>query len=120
MVVRCANAYSREILITKGLVLNHAGSVARWDIIAVAKRDLKAGTALESNLEFSKELDSCYESHAETRQGTWLPLGMCARLRLTRDVVAGTLLTEAMVEIPRDSVLWCLRREQDAVFSAEC
>ncbi len=154
VVVRCENAYSREILITKGLVANHAGSVAmiyrpyhlcgvetpisilsaarlgvptgareaqpRWDVIAMAKRDLKAGTALESNLEFSEQLDSCYESHAVTRQGALLPLGMCARLRLTRDVAARTLLTEAMVEIPRDSVLWCLRREQDALFGAEC
>ena len=37
----------------------------------------------------------------------------------TRDVPAGTLLTEMMVEVPRDSLLWRLRREQDEGFPGE-
>jgi predicted homoserine dehydrogenase-like protein len=35
---------------------------------------------------------------------------------LTRDLPAGTLLAEAMAEIPRESLLWRLRREQDEAF----
>ncbi len=150
VVVRCENAYSREILNTKGLVPNRAGTVAmiyrpyhlcgvetpisiitaarlgvptgaretrpRWDVIAVAKRDLPAGTIIDRNLEFTEQLTSCYEPTARTRREKLLPLPMCGGLRLTRDVAAGTLLTEAMAEIPRESLLWRLRREQDEVF----
>lgn len=150
VVVRCENAYSREILNTKGLVPNRAGTVAmiyrpyhlcgvetpisiiaaarlgvptgaretrpRWDVIAVARHDLKARTVIDRNLEFTAQLTSCYEPTARTRREKLLPLPMCGGLRLTRDVAAGTLLTEAMAEIPRESLLWRLRKEQDEAF----
>jgi predicted homoserine dehydrogenase-like protein len=88
----------------------------RWDLIAVAKRDLTRGTAIDRNLELTDQLTSRYESWARTHQEKLLPLTLCAGLRLTQDVVAGTPLTEAMVEIPQDSFLWGLRREQEEVF----
>jgi predicted homoserine dehydrogenase-like protein len=37
----------------------------------------------------------------------------------TRDLPAGTLLTEMMAEVPRRSLLWRLRREQDEGFPGE-
>ena len=36
--------------------------------------------------------------------------------RLVRDVPADTVITLDMIEEPKDSVLWALRREQDQVF----
>jgi predicted homoserine dehydrogenase-like protein len=39
-----------------------------------------------------------------------------ANNRLVRDVPAGTIITAEMVEPPRDSLLWSLRRELDEVF----
>lgn len=88
----------------------------RWDLIAVVKRDLKRGTVIDRNLELTEQLTSRYESWSRTHQEKLLPLTLCAGLRLTQDVVTGTLLTEAMVEIPQDSFLWRLRREQEEVF----
>jgi predicted homoserine dehydrogenase-like protein len=44
---------------------------------------------------------------------------MCGGLRLARDVATGTLLTEAMADVPRDSLLWRLRREKDVVLADE-
>lgn len=150
LVVRCENAYSREILHTKGLITNRARSVGmiyrpyhlcgvetpisiiaaarlgvatgaraarpRWDVIAVAKKDLKTGTVIGRDLENSDQLDSAYESHRVTKERNLLPLGMSGGLRLTQDVTVGMRLTEEVMEIPRDSLLWRLRREQDALF----
>jgi predicted homoserine dehydrogenase-like protein len=150
VVVRCKNAYSREILHTKGLIANRARSVGmiyrpyhlcgvetpisiiaaarlgvatgaresrpQWDVIAVAKKDLKAGTVLGRDLEYSDQLDSVYESHRATKERKLLPLGMTGGLCLTEDVTVGMRLTEDMVEIPPDALLWRLRREQDALF----
>jgi predicted homoserine dehydrogenase-like protein len=91
----------------------------RWDVVAVAKRDLRAGTVIDRNLEYTEQLTSCYETTARSRRERLLPLPMCGGLRLTRDAPAGILLTEAMAEIPRDSLLWRLRREQDGLFPVE-
>jgi predicted homoserine dehydrogenase-like protein len=88
----------------------------RWDVIAMAKKDLKAGTVIGRDLENSDQLDSVYERHGVTREGKLLPLGMCGGLRMTQDVTVGTRLTEEVVEIPRGSLLWRLRREQDVLF----
>ena len=150
LVVRCENAYSREILHTKGLITNRARSVGMiyrpyhlcgvetpisiiaaarlgvatgarearplWDVVALAKKDLKAGTVIGGDLEYSDQLDSAYESHRVTKERKLLPLGMSGGLRLTQDVTVGMRLTEEMMEIPHDSLLWRLRREQDALF----
>ena len=82
----------------------------------MAKRDLKRGTVIDRNLELTTQLTSCYETWARTYQDKLVPLTLCAGLRLVQDVGTGTLLTEAMVDIPPDSFLWRLRREQDEVF----
>ena len=88
-----------------------------WDVVAVARRDLAAGTILGGNLEFSDQLGSRYETHRLTRQQGLLPLGMSAGLRLTCAVPAGATLSQEVVEIRRDSLLWQLREEQEAEFA---
>lgn len=85
-------------------------------MVAVARHDLKAGTVIDRNLELTEQLTSSYEAAARTRRERLLPLPMCGGLRLMRDVSAGTPLTEAVVEVPRDGLLWRLRREQDEAF----
>ena len=45
-----------------------------------------------------------------------LPFHLGSGNRLACDVAAGTVITAAMVEPPRDSTLWALRQEQDALF----
>jgi predicted homoserine dehydrogenase-like protein len=42
---------------------------------------------------------------------------MSGGLRLMQDVTVGMRLTEEVMEIPRDSLLWRLRREQDTLFA---
>ncbi len=82
----------------------------------MATHNLKAGILIDRNLQRTEQLTSCYETTARTRWEKLLPLPMCGGLRLMRDVAAGTLLTEAMAEIPEESLLWRLLREQEKVF----
>jgi predicted homoserine dehydrogenase-like protein len=153
VVVRCANDYSRQILVTKGLIPNRAGTAAliyrpyhlcgvetpisilaaarlgvptgarearaRWDCVAVARRDLPAGTLIDTNLERTEQLASRYETAAATRAAGLIPLAMCAGLRLVRPVPAGADLARDAVEAPPASLLWRLRAEQEAAFPAE-
>jgi predicted homoserine dehydrogenase-like protein len=153
VVVRCANAYSRKILVTKGLIPNRARTAAliyrpyhlcgvetpisilaaarlgvptgarearaRWDCVAVARRDLPAGTVIDTNLERTEQLTTRYEKAAVCREAGLVPLAMCAGLRLTRPVPAGADLARDAVEAPPASLLWRLRAEQDAECPAE-
>lgn len=153
VVVHCANDYSREILVTKGLIPNRAGTAAliyrpyhlcgvetpisilaaarlgvptgarearaRWDCVAVAGRDLPAGTVIDPNLERTEQLRSRYETTAATSTAGLLPLAMCAGLRLVRPVPAGADLARDAVEAPPASLLWRLRAEQDAECQAD-
>lgn len=72
---------------------------------------------IDRNLEFTEQFTSCYETAARTRRKNLLPLPMCGGFQLTQDISVGTLLTEAMAEIPRESLLWRLRRERQALFA---
>ena len=153
VVVRCANDYSREILTTKGLISNRAGTAAmiyrpyhlcgvetpisilaaarlgvptgarvatpRWDAVAVARRDLPAGTVIDNNLERTEQWSSRYETSEVTRRAGLIPLAMCAGLRLIRDVAAGSDLTRHAVAVPTASLLWRLRAEQDEAWAGE-
>jgi predicted homoserine dehydrogenase-like protein len=153
VVVRCANDYSRQILMTKGLIPNRAGTAAliyrpyhlcgvetpisilaagrlgvptgaretraRWDCVAVARRDLPAGTVIDANLERTEQLASRYATAAAAKAGGLLPLAMCAGLRLAAPVSAGADLTRAAADPPSASLLWRLRAEQDAAFPDE-
>lgn len=153
VVVRCANAYSREILTTKGLMVNRAGTAAiiyrpyhlcgvetpisilaaarrgvptgaraatpRWDVVAVARRDLPAGTVIDQNLERTEQWTSRYETAEVTRRAGLIPLAMCAGLRLIRGVPAGSDLIRDAVAVPTPSLLWALRAEQDDAWAGE-
>jgi predicted homoserine dehydrogenase-like protein len=91
----------------------------RWDAVAVARRDLSAGTVIDTNLERTEQWTSRYETAELTRREGRIPLAMCAGLRLIRDVAAGSDLTRHAVAAPTGSLLWRLRAEQDEAWAGE-
>ncbi len=149
IVVACENAYSRSILMTKGLISNRNGKTAliyrpyhlcgvetpvsllvaqllnlstgavsyqpRYDVLARARVDLKAGQSVGSDK--SRVLQALMRPAKKVDNATApLPLHMANGNRLKMDVPTGTVLTVDMVEEPAGSTLWALRREQDAQF----
>lgn len=81
------------------------------ECITVAKKDLKAGEALDAIGEY------CYRASIEhahiARAGNMLPVGLAKGARLKRDVVRDEVITYDMVELDDRSVLLQLRRMQD-------
>ena len=81
------------------------------DVIALAKRDLKAGAELDGIGGFD-----CYgvieDAHLAARDRL-LPMGIAGGCRLARDVAQDTPLTYADVDLPHGRLCDRLRREQD-------
>ena len=90
----------------------------RVDVCARATRDLAAGEVLgnDHSPDHSPDLETVMLPAQPLRDGNLLPLHVGTGLRLVQDVAAGTLITTGMVGEPEGSVLWTLRREQDASF----
>ena len=80
----------------------------RGDAVAVAKRDLKAGESLDG--EGGYTVYGKVVPAARSRALEALPIGLAHRVPLTQDVAAGTILTEADVRLPRDSLALSLRQ----------
>lgn len=146
--VACDNAYSRKVLMEKGLISNRAGSTALiyrpyhlcgvetstsilcagllgvstgsenyrpdFDMVLTCKRDLKAGEILSGHDESSFRA-SIVPGVRWTGSGL-LPAYLGAGRRLVKDVLAGTTLTQDMIELPGDSLLLQLRRKQEEYF----
>ena len=87
---------------------------ARYDTVARTTRALTAGTVVGGD--HSPDLQALMRPAAPLGSGHALPLHMASGNRLTMAVAAGTVITAEMVEEPADSILWALRREQDAAF----
>jgi predicted homoserine dehydrogenase-like protein len=81
------------------------------DVVAVAKRDLKAGDVLDGS--GGKNVRGVIERAEVARAERLLPEGLAYRVPLTRDVAQGEPITWDMVQLPEDSVAVRLRREQD-------
>lgn len=80
------------------------------DTISVAKRDLQAGETIDGGGGYT--VNGVIETAAVSRQEGLLPLGLSAGATLTADVARGRAVRYADVELPGDSLLRQLRREQ--------
>ncbi len=95
-------------------VLFHTGTATplptpTTEVIAVAKRDLPAGTALDG-MGDNQTRGVAEMAHIAAAQRL-LPLGLANGVRLRRPVRAGTVLTFDDLEAPGDTPCWRLRRE---------
>ena len=82
------------------------------EVVAVAKRDLSAGTTLDGIGGFD-----CYgtiEDAHVARRDQLLPMGIASDCTLLRDIVQDEPLTYADVELPHGRLCDRLREEQDA------
>ncbi|HEY5795891.1 MAG TPA: flagellar biosynthesis protein FlgA [Bosea sp. (in: a-proteobacteria)] len=93
----------------------------RQDLVAVAQRDLAAGTVLT----MGGHHHSIADVGAEVRPATALaqespaPFYLVADRKLVRAVKAGDAILLGDVEIAADSSLLAMRRRQDAIFAAD-
>jgi predicted homoserine dehydrogenase-like protein len=88
------------------------------DVVAVAKRDLKAGEGLDGVGGFT-----CYGmiENAETaHEEILLPMGLSEGCRLVRDVKKDTPINCNDIERPENRLCDRLRTEQDDYFYAAC
>ncbi|WP_330316302.1 NAD(P)-dependent oxidoreductase [Streptomyces platensis] len=88
----------------------------RVDVVATAKRDLKAGSTLDGLGGY--DTYGVAESHAATRAQRLLPMGMGEGCMLRRSVAMDTVLTYDDVTLPPGRLIDELRREQDELFPA--
>ena len=84
------------------------------DLVAKSNCDLKAGAILGGG--HSSDIDAAILPASPIAEGNPLPLYLLTGVRLPRDVAAETLITQEMVDPPAESLLWSLRRQQDAHF----
>lgn len=89
------------------------------DLQGRATRDLKAGHFLQmgGHHHTIDGVDAVIESATPVDPGSPLPFYLFSNLPLVRDVPAGQLIRFEDVQLPTDSVLLRLRREQDEIFS---
>ena len=95
-----------------GLPTGAPRSAPTADVIAVAKRDLKAGETLDGGGGYTVLGQS--EKATVVRQEELLPLGLSSGAVLKQDARQGDAISYAMVELA-DSLALQLRREQDAM-----
>jgi predicted homoserine dehydrogenase-like protein len=85
------------------------------DVVAVAKRDLRAGEVLDGVGGYL-----CYgvcENTEMARREHLLPMGLAEGCRLRHDMARDEVLTYGDVDIPEGRLVDALRREQDACFA---
>jgi predicted homoserine dehydrogenase-like protein len=87
------------------------GSSRLWrgDAVAVAKRDLKAGELLDG--EGGYTVYGRLATAARSRASRMLPIGLAHGIHLTRDVAAGSAVTEADVSLDTSRLAVRIRQE---------
>jgi predicted homoserine dehydrogenase-like protein len=80
------------------------------DTIVVAKRDLTSGEIIDGGGGYT--VNGVIETAVISQEQGLLPLGLSAGARLTEDVLRGEAVRYADVDLPADSLLRQLRREQ--------
>lgn len=87
------------------------GSTRAWrgDAVAVAKRDLKAGEMLDG--EGGYTVYGRLAPASRSKAGRMLPIGLAHGVGLTRDVAAGTMVTEDDVSLDAERLAVRVRRE---------
>lgn len=86
----------------------------RVDVVATAKRELQAGEVIDA-LGGYMTYGQC-ETHAATRAGGLLPMGLAEGCRIRRKLPKDAVLTYADVDLPPGRLVDRLRAEQDAAF----
>jgi len=105
-------------LLCAGLLGVSTGSstyIPSYDMVQTAARDLKAGEIIGND--HDPALAATIIPATKIGNGSAVPAHLLNGNKLKQDVPAGTLLTYDLVEEPKDSVLWSLRRKQEEVFS---
>ncbi len=87
----------------------------RVDVVATAKRDLRAGQAIDGLGGY--DTYGVAETAAATRAEGLLPMGIAQGCTLLRDVPKDAVLTYADVNLPPGRLVDQLREEQDKLFS---
>jgi predicted homoserine dehydrogenase-like protein len=90
----------------------------RFDVVGKTNKPLKGGTILEAT-GHHHQIDGIDGLLVPARAATGanpIPFYLMAGNRLLRDVPAGTVIAAEMVEPPKESLLWRLRREMERVF----
>lgn len=148
-VVSCENAYSRGVLLEKGLWANPAQTAAvifrphhlcgvetstsilcagllgmatgndstyrpQYDMAVTTLRARSAGEIL--NCEHDSSFKASIIPAVRLQAHGPLPAHMTTGRRLKRNIAAGTMLSYDDVDIPADSILYRLRKEQDDLF----
>ena len=83
------------------------------DVVAVAKRDLRAGDVLDGS--GGKNVRGIIERASIVRAERLLPEGLAYGVTVRRDVAQGEPITWDLVDIREDSLAVRLRREQDGL-----
>jgi len=90
----------------------------RFDVVGRTTKSLPAGTRLTA-AGHHHEIDGVEGLLVEARRAEGanpIPFYMMADNRLAREVPVGMVITADMVEHPKDSLLWSLRREMEETF----
>ncbi len=88
----------------------------RFDLVKVAARDIKAGEVFGND--HSPQLTARIVPAVAVAPGAVACAHLLTGNKAAVDIPAGTTITYDMVEEPAGSVLWQLRRQQDAAFLA--
>ena len=84
------------------------------DVLAMAKRDLKAGEVIDALGGYTVYGEA--ETASVTARDGLLPIGVAVGCTLKRDIPKDAALTYADVDIPAGRLVDKLRAEQDALF----
>ncbi len=104
---------ARAVLDSAPTIIPRAGHVA--ETAAVAKRDLKAGEALDGIGGYT--VRGTVLSSAAAKAQNALPLGLVDhKTTVKRDIARGSLLTYGDVTADEASLVWRLRKRQDEMF----
>jgi predicted homoserine dehydrogenase-like protein len=95
------------------------GSCRAWrgDAVAVAKRDLRAGENLDG--EGGYTVYGRLAPAARSKARRMLPIGLAHGIRLTRDVAAGSVVTEDDVDLDPNRLAVRIRREMCSRFGGQ-
>ncbi|MDY6876448.1 MAG: SAF domain-containing protein [Chloroflexota bacterium] len=104
---------ARAVLFQDAALAPLAGPVC--DVVAAAKRDLKAGEALDGIGGFTSY--GLLENSQVCQAEELLPMGLSQGCRLTRDIPKDQVITYADVELPQDRLCDLLRAEQTTHFA---
>jgi predicted homoserine dehydrogenase-like protein len=111
--IQIALSVARAVLFRDATIAPRGAPVC--DVIAVAKRDVKAGEMLDGIGGFTAY--GMIENSDVCRTQNLLPMGLSQGCRLKRDVARDQAITYADVEMPKGRLVDQLKLEQDAHFA---